>query len=86
MAILAGSGKAVDSEAGRVVQVVDVAGGQVKDVFVFARQDPAEHHSAPHTRAYTKRPFSKIGEPFVTNERRPILILIADDSPGRHAC
>ncbi|MFE7445716.1 DUF1989 domain-containing protein [Streptomyces chartreusis] len=82
--IPAGTGKAVELEAGRVVQVVDVDGRQVADIFAFARDNPTEHHSASHTRAYTSRLFPKVGEPFVTNERRPILTLVADDSPGRH--
>ena len=83
------SGRAVRVRAGELVRIVDVAGGQVGDVFAFAAdgmgEQPAdEHHSAAHTRAATSRLFPAIGEPFVTNRRRPILTLVADTSPGEH--
>lgn len=70
--------------AGQRVDIVDVEGGQVGDVFAFATSDPSEHHSAGHTRAHVHRLFPAVGEEFVTNRRRPILALRADSSPGRH--
>ncbi len=70
--------------AGQRVDIVDVEGGQVGDVFVFAADDPSEHHSASHTRAHVHRLFPAVGEEFVTSKRRPILVLRADSSPGRH--
>ncbi|MEU5282321.1 urea carboxylase-associated family protein [Streptomyces asoensis] len=82
--IPAGTGEAIELAAGQVIQVVDADGRQVADLFAFVRDNSAEYHSAPHTRAFTNRLFPKVGEPFVTNQRRPILTLIADDSPGRH--
>jgi hypothetical protein len=80
----AGTGRAVRVRAGELVRVVDVAGGQVGDVFAFVADVPDEHHSAAHTRAGTRRLFPAIGEPFVTDRRRPILMLVADTSPGQH--
>lgn len=80
----AGEGRAVRVRAGARVRVMDPEGGQVGDLFAFSAADPGEHHSAGHTRAHTSRLFPAIGEPFVTNRRRPILTLLADDSPGRH--
>jgi uncharacterized protein YcgI (DUF1989 family) len=84
-----GTGRAVRVRAGELVRVVDVAGGQVGDVFAFALEAPDrhpgnEHHSAAHTRAATSRLFPAVGEPFVTDRRRPILTLVADTSPGLH--
>ena len=66
------------------MRVIDPAGGQVADVFAFSADDPSEYHSAEHTRVYVGRLFPRIGEQFVTNRRRPILTLEADDSPGIH--
>jgi uncharacterized protein len=71
------------------VWVVDVAGGQVGDVFAFAAPpgagaDLSEHHRAAHTRAVVSRLFPAVGEPFVTDRRRPILTLVEDTSPGQH--
>jgi len=80
----AGTGRAVRVRVGELIRVVDVAGGQVGDVFAFATDGSGEQHSAPHTRARTSRLFPAVGEPFLTDRRRPILTLVADTSPGRH--
>jgi uncharacterized protein YcgI (DUF1989 family) len=71
-------------EAGRSFRVVDVEGGQVADLFAFSLDDPREHLSAAHTRAQHFRLFPVVGESFMTNRRRPILLLEADTSPGVH--
>ncbi len=81
------AGRAIRLGRGDRVRVVDLAGGQVGDVFAFADDGSAtltEHLSAAHTRAHTSRVFPATGEDLVTNRRRPILRLVADDSPGRH--
>ena len=77
-------GRAVTVPAGHRFRVVDIAGGQVGDLFAFVADDPAEHLSASHTRAETSRLFPAPGECFVSDRRRPLLELLADDSPGRH--
>jgi len=71
-------------EAGRRFRVIDVEGGQVADTWAFVADDPSEHHSAQHTRAYVDRLFPRPGEQFVTNRRRPILTLEEDNTPGVH--
>jgi uncharacterized protein YcgI (DUF1989 family) len=78
----AGMGRAVRVAAGERVRVVDVAGGQVGDLFAFTAG--TEHLSAPHTRAAVSRLFPAVGEPFVTDRRRPILTFVDDTSPGEH--
>ena len=82
--IPAREGRGVGIRAGDRVRVIDPEGGQVADVFAFSTEDPSEYHSAEHTRAYVSRLFPRVGEQFVTNRRRPILTLEADDSPGIH--
>jgi uncharacterized protein YcgI (DUF1989 family) len=82
--IPAREGRGVAVRAGERVRVIDPEGGQVADVFAFAMNDPAEYHSAEHTRVHVGRLFPLVGEQFVTNRRRPILTLEADDSPGIH--
>jgi uncharacterized protein len=76
--------RAVGVPAGRTFRVIDVEGGQVGDLFAFAADDRTEYLSASHTRAHTQRLFPAIGEPFVSNRRRPLLELVADSSPGVH--
>ena len=82
--IPAREGRAVRVEAGRSFRVVDLEGGQVADLFAFCLDDLDEHLSAEHTRAQLFRLFPPVGESFVSNRRRPILLFEADTSPGFH--
>ena len=82
--IPAREGRGVSIRAGDRVRVMDPEGGQVADVFAFSVDDPSEYHSAEHTRVHVGRLFPRVAEQFVTNRRRPILTLEADDSPGIH--
>jgi len=82
--IPAREGRGVRVAAGQRFRVIDVEGGQVADTFAFRADDISEYHSAEHTRAYVSRLFPQPGEPFVTNHRRPILLLEEDRSPGIH--
>jgi uncharacterized protein len=82
--IPAREGRGFGVRAGDRVRVIDPEGAQVADVFAFSTDDPSEYHSAEHTRVYVGHLFPRVGEQFVTNRRRPILTLEADDSPGVH--
>ena len=77
-------GRGVRVAAGQRFRVIDVEGGQVADTFAFRADDVSEYHSAEHTRAHVSRLFPRVGEPFVTNRRRPILVLEEDRTPGIH--
>ena len=77
-------GRAVTVPAGQAFRIVDVEGKQVADLFAFNAADVGEYHSAMHTRAAVSHLFPKVGEAFVTNRRRPILTLEADDTPAVH--
>ncbi len=77
-------GRGVRLPAGWRLRVVDLEGQQVADLFAFNAEDASEHASAEHTRVGISRLFPRLGEPFLSNRRRPILSLVADDSPGVH--
>jgi uncharacterized protein YcgI (DUF1989 family) len=77
-------GRGVRVAAGQRLRVIDVEGGQVADTFAFVADDISEYHSAEHTRVHVNRLFPRPGEHFVTNHRRPILLLESDDTPGIH--
>jgi len=77
-------GRAVRVAAGRSFRVVDLEGQQVGDLFAFVDGDVDEYASAEHTRVGLARLFPRVGESLLTNRRRPILTLLADDSPGLH--
>jgi uncharacterized protein len=81
------AGRAIRVGRGERFRIVDLAGAQVGDLFAFRYADRpilTEFLSASHTRAHTERTFPAVGDDFFTDRRRPILRLIADDSPGRH--
>jgi uncharacterized protein len=77
-------GRAVLVDAGQRFRVVDVEGGQVVDLFAFSANDPTEYASAEHTRVQIDRLFPAPGQAFLTNRRRPIMLLEKDHSPGIH--
>jgi uncharacterized protein YcgI (DUF1989 family) len=79
-----GEGRAVRARAGEHVRVVDVAGGQVGDLFAVSAADPAEYASAEHTRVAIAKLFPRPGDPVLTNRRRPVLTMTGDTSPGIH--
>lgn len=76
--------RVAEVDAGQLVRVIDVEGGQVGDTWAFVRDDPSEYQSAEHTRVHVGKLFPAVGEQFVTNRRRPILELVADNTPGHH--
>jgi len=80
----AGEGRAVLLGEGQCFRVVDVAGGQVGDLFAFTAADPGEFASASHTRVAIGKLFPRQGDPVLTNRRRPILTVLEDTSPGWH--
>lgn len=77
-------GRGLRVAAGQRFRVIDVDGGQVADMFAFRADDVSEFHSAEHTRVHVSRLFPRPGEHFVTNHRRPILLLEEDRTPGIH--
>jgi uncharacterized protein YcgI (DUF1989 family) len=79
-----GEGQAALVGEGQCFRVVDVAGGQVGDLFAFTAADPGEFASASHTRVAIGKLFPQPGDPVLTNRRRPILSVVEDTSPGRH--
>ena len=79
-----GEGRAVQLGEDQCFRVIDVAGGQVGDLFAFAAADPGEFASASHTRVAIRKLFPRPGDPVLTNRRRPILSVVEDTSPGRH--
>jgi uncharacterized protein YcgI (DUF1989 family) len=82
--IAAYSGGWVRAQAGDLVRIVDVEGSQIADMFAVTADDLTEWLSAANTRGAIARLFPRVGEAFHTTRYRPILELVADDSPGVH--
>lgn len=77
-------GLAMRIAAGQRFKVVNTHGTQVVDTWAFNAADMGEFMSMEHTRAGLKRLCARVGDAYLSNQRRPILTLVDDTSPGRH--
>jgi uncharacterized protein YcgI (DUF1989 family) len=82
--IPAGHGKAVRLGAGAKVKLINTYGTQVVDCWALNAYDLNEFMSMESTRATNVRLNPLLGDTFVTNQRRPIITLIEDTTPGVH--
>ena len=71
-------------DAGEVVRFTDLQGQQPIDFWAFNREDMSEYMSAAHSRRSVCRLMLRAGEAAVTNNRRPIMTILEDNSPGQH--
>jgi uncharacterized protein len=77
-------GVAITLTRGQHVKVINTHGQQVVDSWAFNSAALTECMSMEHTRTALSRIMVRVGDSLVTNQRRPILTLIADTSPGIH--
>ncbi len=94
VAIPARKGKAALVNAGERIKVINTHGQQVIDTWAFKRQSlpestsleitSPEFMSMEHTRTALASVTPRVGQSLVTNQRRPILTLMEDTSPGIH--
>ncbi len=82
--IPAGHGKATRLWAGQKVKLINTHGSQVVDCWALNAYDLREYMSMEATRIWNLRLNPKVGDTFVTTQRRPILTLVEDTSPGIH--
>lgn len=68
---------------GSALRITDLAGSQVADFFAVA-SDRSTQLSARVTRAVNWRLFPRIGQPFMTEDYRPMFLFEQDTSPGVH--
>jgi uncharacterized protein YcgI (DUF1989 family) len=84
MTLPARRGRAVRLKSGQAIQIINTHGSQVVDTWAFNADDLGEYLSNEHMRPTLGSIFPKVGQPLITNRRRPILMLEADTSPGIH--
>ena len=77
-------GRAVRVAAGSTVQIIDVEGHQIGDLFVLCADNLTERLSPAVTRLINFTSFPKRGEAFYSNRRRRLLTILEDTSPGPH--
>ena len=84
LTIPARRGKAIRLRQGQHARVINTHGQQVVDTWAFHSTDLHECMSMQHTRAALGHIMVRVGDSLVTNQRRPILTLVEDTSPGIH--
>jgi uncharacterized protein YcgI (DUF1989 family) len=77
-------GKAARVEAGQAVKVINTHGTQVVDTWAFNADDLGEFMSMEATRSTILKLVPAVGDTLYTNNRRPILTLTEDTTPGVH--
>ncbi|WP_410015585.1 DUF1989 domain-containing protein [Sodalis sp. C49] len=77
-------GKAIRLAAGEAVQLINLHGTQVADCWAYNARDVGEYMCMEATRVWNQRLNPVVGDSFITNQRHPILTLVADTSPGVH--
>ena len=84
VAVPAQSGRAVSVRRGDLVQVVDIGGHQVGDLWAVDAADHGRWLSVSHTRDRSERLFPAVGGVFCDQRGEPVLDLAWDTSPGVH--
>lgn len=78
------TGRALRISVGQLFAVVDVEGGQVGDLFMFAADGSNEYLSASHTRMTTGRLFPSVGQAFASDKRQAMATVVEDNHSGDH--
>jgi uncharacterized protein YcgI (DUF1989 family) len=69
---------------GSSIEIINPSGTQVVDAWALSPPALAEHMSMEHTRVSLGRLIPRPGDRLYSNERQPLLTLVADTSPGIH--
>lgn len=69
---------------GQSVEIINTEGSQVVDFWAFAQSDPNEHLSTEHTRSCLQRLIPQKGDILYSSQRRDMLTITEDTSPGIH--
>ncbi len=77
------SGTAVELRKGDRLEIIDMEGGQVSDVFCVRKEDRTERLSAGRSIDYNDGIFLGVGSVIYSNRSNPLLTILAD-SCGRH--
>jgi uncharacterized protein len=77
-------GCAYSVSAGNEFKIIQIHGPQVVDAWAFSKIDASEYMSMEHSRSCLEKLTAGVGESMYSNRRRPIVTVIADNSPGTH--
>jgi len=82
--IHAGHGKAARLNAGQSLKLINTPGTQVVDFWAFNAYDLREYMCVEASRVWSMHLWPTAGDVMVTNQRRPIVTLVEDTTPGIH--
>jgi uncharacterized protein YcgI (DUF1989 family) len=77
-------GRAVRLSRGSEIEVINSSGTQVVDLWALCPPALTEHMSMEHTRVALGRLIPRIGDCLYSSERRPLMTITEDTSPGIH--
>jgi len=82
--VKARTGKGFEVKKGDLIRVTDLEGAQPVDFWAFNKRNPREFLSPEHTKPSIEKLFPHVGDAAYTNQRRPIVTVVEDNSPGQH--
>ena len=82
--IPASAGKAIPLSTGQRLKLINTFGSQVVDTWAVSAEAPSEYMSMEHTRRVNGHLHPVIGDVFLSNRRRPLLLFEEDSFPGTH--
>ena len=86
MIVKGGYGGRIEVARNRIVEVVNVQGGQVCDFFAFSADNVREHLSPGHTRSVLRKVYLEVGDRLCSVLRRPMLELVEDSTGVNDFC
>ncbi len=69
---------------GDKIRVTDLEGSQPVDFWAFNKENHLEFLSCEHTKPTIEKLFPHLGDSAYTNQRRKIVTVVEDTSPGQH--
>jgi uncharacterized protein len=78
------TGLGFEVKAGELIRITDMEGAQPVDFWAFSKTNPLEFLSPEHTKPTIEKLIPGIGDAAYTNQRRAIVTVIEDNSPGQH--
>ena len=76
--------RAFELRSGEQLRITNLEGSQVVDCWAFNAADIGEFLSNEHTRSCLEKLIPQVGDALYSNQRRPILSIVEDTSPGIH--
>ena len=82
--VAARTGKSFEVATGDLIRITDLEGSQPVDFWAFSKEDHLEYLSCEHTKPSIEKLFPHVGDSAYTNQRRRIVTVVDDTSPGQH--